>query len=160
MSAGEHRAWQVLRSLRNEDIHVVRQHRIGRYTVDFAVRKARVAIEVDGGVHDFPGRAEYDVERQRYIEAKGWTVVRFRTEQTHDSKLIIDAIRAALPFPLKGGGGGWDEAPAAEIEAPRAAGAGVSPHPLAPSSQEEGEFPRNLQRRTRANRKLSPRRKI
>jgi very-short-patch-repair endonuclease len=58
MSGGEQRAWHVLRDLRAEGIHVVRQHEIGRYRVDFAVRKARLAIEIDGGVHDLPGRAE------------------------------------------------------------------------------------------------------
>ena len=31
----------------------MRQHKIGRYIVDFAIRKQRIAIEIDGGVHNF-----------------------------------------------------------------------------------------------------------
>ena len=162
MNSGENRAWQALRSLRDEGIHVVRQHDIGRYTVDFAIRRARVAIEIDGAVHDFPGRPEYDAQRQAHIESKGWKVVRIRSEATHDTKTIIDAVKAALPLPLRGGGRGWDETPnsnSARTSTGETTSTIASPHPLAPSSQEEGEVPAHLRRRTRATRKLPPRRK-
>jgi len=33
--------------MRRDGVRVVRQHQIGRYTVDFAVRRARLAIEID-----------------------------------------------------------------------------------------------------------------
>ncbi|MBI3438132.1 MAG: DUF559 domain-containing protein [Proteobacteria bacterium] len=155
MNRGEDNARKALRLLRAEGIHVVRQHKIGRYTTDFAIRKARVAIEIDGAVHDFPSRAEYDADRQSYIENMGWRVVRLRSEATHDSKTIIDAVKAALPLPLRGGGRGQGEPPALDVSSDVVA-AGGSPHPLTPSPQGEGGFP---QRRTRANRKLPPRRK-
>ncbi len=163
MSAGETRAWEALRALRAEGVHVVRQHEIGRYTVDFAIRKARIAIEIDGAVHDFPGRAEYDAERQAHLESKGWKFVRIRSEQTHDSKTIIDAVRAALPLPLRGGGRGRGEPPISQKTRHADVGSKTndvaSPHPLPPSSQEEGEIPAHLRRRTRANRKLPSRQK-
>jgi very-short-patch-repair endonuclease len=159
VNPGEDRAWQALRSLRNEGIHVVRQHDIGRYTVDFAIRRARVAIEIDGAVHDFPGRPEYDAKRQVHIESKGWKVIRIRSEATHDTKTIIDAVRAALPLPLRGGGRGRGEPPSQQNTRIETSNADASPHPLAPSSQDEGEIPAHLRRRTRANRKLPPRRK-
>jgi len=145
--------------MRDEGVHVIRQHAIGRYTVDFAIRKHRVAIEIDGGVHDMPGRREYDAARQEHLEGKGWRFVRFRSEETYDVAHIINKVRAALPLPLREGGGGLGEPPTSEGKRPRArnADAGGSPHPLAPSSQEEGERPR--MRRTRANRVLKPRRK-
>lgn len=97
--------------------------------MDFAVRKARVAMEIDGAVHDFPGRAEYDAARQARLESKGWRFVRIRSEAKHDPKAILDAVRVALPLPLRGGGG------------------------------EASPFPREVQRRTRANRKYKPRRR-
>lgn len=160
MSAGEDRAWQALRLLREEGIHVVRQHEIGRYTVDLAIRKVRIAIEIDGGVHDLPGRAEYDAQRQTHIERKGWRFVRFTSADTTDATLVINKVRAALPLPLRGGGGGWGEAPAPEglgkKNVRKPSNGGASPHPLPPSPQGEGEFPK---RRTRAKRKLMPRRK-
>ncbi|MES1156347.1 MAG: endonuclease domain-containing protein [Alphaproteobacteria bacterium] len=165
MSAAELRAWEALRDLRAEGIHVVRQHKIGRYTVDFAVRKARLAIEIDGGVHDLPGRAEYDAARQSHLENLGWRFIRIRAERVHDTQALLDAVRSATPSPSRGGGRGRGEPPQFQNEtsvAPETTNIGASPHPLTPSSQEEGErlaFPKHLQRRTRANRKLPSRRK-
>ncbi len=168
MSAGEQRAWQTLRMLRQEGIHVVRQHEIDRYTVDFAIRRARIAIEIDGAVHNLPGRAERDAERQAHLESKGWKFVRISSEATRDPKSLIDTVKAALPLPSRGGGRGRGEAlPSDGLAqfAPHIKGAGetasdtASPHPLTPSSQEEGEFATHLRRRTRANRKLPSRRK-
>ncbi|MGD9966805.1 MAG: endonuclease domain-containing protein [Hyphomonadaceae bacterium] len=159
MNSGEDRAWQTLRRLREFGIHVVRQHEIGRYTVDFAIRRSRIAIEIDGGVHDFPGRADYDAQRQAHIESKGWKVVRIRTESTCDPKNIIDAVRAVLPLPLRGGGGGQGEPWANEGLRAQTADDYASPHPLTPSSQEEGEIPAHIRRRTRVSRRLAPRRK-
>lgn len=163
MNSGEDRAWQALRRLREEGIHVVRQHDIGRYTVDFAIRRARIAIEIDGAVHDLPGRQEYDAQRQAHLERKGWKFVRIRSEATHDTKTIIDAVKAVLPLPFRGGGRGWDETPSSmkmrDGDLSTNSNDVASPHPLPPSSQEEGEIPAHLRRRTRANRKFPPRRK-
>jgi very-short-patch-repair endonuclease len=58
MSAAEEIAWRTLRTLRDEAFHLMRQHKIGRFTVDFASRKQRLATEIDGGVHDLPSRAK------------------------------------------------------------------------------------------------------
>ena len=51
-SALEQRAWKILRRLRDDGFHIRRQHPVGPYFVDFAVVKSRLAIEIDGGVHD------------------------------------------------------------------------------------------------------------
>jgi very-short-patch-repair endonuclease len=90
----EKRAWEALRRLRDDGVHVVRQHKIARYIVDFAVRKLPVAIEVDGGVHNFPGRPAYDATRQAHLESKGRRLVRIPGSATRDLKDIIDAVRA------------------------------------------------------------------
>ena len=160
MNAGETRAWTALRT-RKDGIHVVRQHEIVRYTVDFAIRKARVAIEIDGGVHDFPSRPEYDAQRQAHLESKGWRFVRICSEVTHDAKAKIDAVRAALALPLRGGGRRRGQAPtqAGSNEAPSRTHDSASPRPPTPSPQGKGELAPHLRRRTRANRKLAARRK-
>jgi hypothetical protein len=94
-----------------------------------------------------------------HIESKGWKIIRISTEATHDPKNMIDAVRAVLPLPLRGGGRGRGEAQALEGSRAQPSDNGASPHPPAPSSLEEGEFDLHLRRRTRANRKLPPRRK-
>lgn len=63
------------------------QHPIGRYRVDFAVPDEMIAIEIDG--REFH-RANIDQivkdrERQREIEAQGWTVVRFTGSEVYQS---------------------------------------------------------------------------
>jgi len=53
----------------------IRQHPIGPYIADFACRKARLVIELDGGQHALA--VEADAERTKVIEAHGYLVLRF-----------------------------------------------------------------------------------
>src|SRR3954453_22793808 len=55
--------------------HFRRQALIGPLIVDFASRKAKLVIEVDGGQHDLLRAA--DDRRTRRIEASGYRVIRF-----------------------------------------------------------------------------------
>ena len=48
----ERDAWAWLRTLNAEGVTVRRQHPIGRYVADFAIMRARLAIEIDGPVAD------------------------------------------------------------------------------------------------------------
>jgi very-short-patch-repair endonuclease len=51
-----------------------RQHSVGRYIIDLACRRAKLAIEFDGSQHI---DSEYDRIRTAFLEDLGWTVVRF-----------------------------------------------------------------------------------
>jgi very-short-patch-repair endonuclease len=53
----------------------MRQKPIGNYIVDFYCSKLKLVIEIDGESHD--ARFQYDVERQRFLESMGLTVLRF-----------------------------------------------------------------------------------
>ena len=71
-----------------------RQHSIGPYIVDFFCMEERLAIEIDGSIHDDPLRAAYDGERQQFIEAHGIRVIRFSNEQIRDSlEGVLDVIK-------------------------------------------------------------------
>ncbi|PXA83511.1 hypothetical protein DMC47_43215, partial [Nostoc sp. 3335mG] len=50
-----------------------RQLVIDRYIVDFACRRLRIAIELDGGQH--AERTEQDAVRDAYLRHEGWTVL-------------------------------------------------------------------------------------
>ena len=80
-NAPEQVAWQTLRALRAYGFPVKRQYAIGPYIVDFAIFRAKLVIEVDGGIHDREAVAQHDAMRQREIEAMGWRVVRFSSEE-------------------------------------------------------------------------------
>jgi very-short-patch-repair endonuclease len=60
---------------------------IGPFIVDFASRKARLVIELDGGQHDW--QREADVKRTAYIERRGYRVLRF---WNHDVLENIDGV--------------------------------------------------------------------
>lgn len=60
--------------IRNHSCVMYPQYPVGRYFVDFANPVAKVAIECDGAA--WHQDAEKDAQRQRDIEAMGWTVYR------------------------------------------------------------------------------------
>ena len=67
----EHKLWQLLSIYRPK---FTRQLVIGPYIADLANRTAKLIVEIDGEQHLDNAR---DVMRTRYLEANGWTVVRF-----------------------------------------------------------------------------------
>ena len=75
-NAPEQAAWETLRQFRKQGYAVRRQHPVGCYIVDFAILKANLVIEIDGGVHALPDVAENDAVREKEIISKGWRVLR------------------------------------------------------------------------------------
>ncbi|MFC5230473.1 endonuclease domain-containing protein [Pseudonocardia zijingensis] len=55
----------------------VLQHRVGRYLLDLAYPAVRIAVEYNGRDHLDPDRALHDLEREAYLTAAGWSVLRF-----------------------------------------------------------------------------------
>ncbi|MGE6698814.1 endonuclease domain-containing protein [Hyphomonas sp. NPDC076900] len=75
-NAPEDFAWQTLRTLRDHGFPVRRQHPINGVIADFAITRARLVIEIDGGVHARPEVQERDEERDKMLESLGWTILR------------------------------------------------------------------------------------
>ncbi len=95
-NAPEDWAWQVLRSLRQYGFPVRRQHPVGPYIVDFAIQKAKLVIEIDGGVHHLEDALSRDVERQTGIERLGWRVVRIDAHAAMDADYVMRIATEAL----------------------------------------------------------------
>ena len=87
----EQRLWARLRGGAVDGWKLRRQHRIDGYLADFACVPLRLAIEIDGGVHQRDDVALRDYHRQRAIEALGWTVVRFTNEDALAEPWRVDA---------------------------------------------------------------------
>jgi very-short-patch-repair endonuclease len=89
--------WQRLR----HDIvlagsHFRRQAAIGSFIVDFASRRAKLVIELDGGQHDWQQAA--DQSRTRFIEAAGYRVLRFwNNDVLTNLDGVLQQIQCALP---------------------------------------------------------------
>jgi very-short-patch-repair endonuclease len=67
----EARMWDVLRG-KKLGVKFRRQHPIGPYVADFARVSAKLVVEIDGDTH----RGAYDEHRDRYLESRGWRVMR------------------------------------------------------------------------------------
>ncbi|MBK1968920.1 DUF559 domain-containing protein, partial [Brevundimonas diminuta] len=106
----ETKLWERLRQL---DIRIRRQAPIGPYVVDFACLRARLVIEVDGGVHNRTDVALRDLARDEWLAGEGYRVLRINSRRIPDDlnaviAEITCAIRLKAPLPLEGEGvGGW-----------------------------------------------------
>ena len=94
-TSAEDKLWQRLRRHQVGGLKFRPQHFLGRFVVDFYCGEASLVIEVDSPVHD--GLAARDALRQEYIEALGFTVLRFTNHEIENSlETVLDSIREAL----------------------------------------------------------------
>lgn len=79
------------RHLSNERLGVkfIPQRPIGPYIVDFCCSDCNLIIELDGDSHAQDGAPEYDAQRTAYLEALGWTVIRYTN---NDVERHLDAV--------------------------------------------------------------------
>ncbi|MGI9180561.1 MAG: endonuclease domain-containing protein [Longimicrobiaceae bacterium] len=91
--------WEVLRAGQLEGLKFRRQHAVGRFVLDFYCPSAKLAIEVDGGIHD--QQQERDEARTAELTAHGCRVLRVRNEDVlHSLPAVLDRIlSAARPQP-------------------------------------------------------------
>lgn len=87
----EAKLWSRLRAHRVNGVQFRRQHAIGNYIVDFCSPRRKLIIEVDGSQH--LEQNEYDSERTRYMESKGYRVLRFwNNEVLNDIDTVMNVI--------------------------------------------------------------------
>ena len=79
--------WSRLRAHRMGGVKFRRQHAIDNYIVDFCSPRRKLILELDGSQH--LEQADYDVERTKHLEAKGYRVLRFWNNEIMNE---IDAV--------------------------------------------------------------------
>ncbi len=85
MTPAESRLWESLRHRRLGGLRFRRQHGIGRVVLDFYCAAHKLAVEVDGGIHDTAPQAERDAERTRFLAGMEIRVVR-----VHNDEVLTD----------------------------------------------------------------------
>ena len=79
--------------VRNRQLHgrkFFRQYSFGPYILDFYCPALKLAIELDGGQHNFPDNKAYDSTRSEYLQRHGIEVLRF---WNHD---VLEHVQAIL----------------------------------------------------------------
>jgi very-short-patch-repair endonuclease len=77
MTFGEILLWQRLRRGQMRGFDFDRQHPIDRYIVDFYCKDLKLAIEIDGSIHDGEEAKRNDIIRQERLESLGIKFLRF-----------------------------------------------------------------------------------
>ncbi len=88
--------WAALRGRRLKGLRFRRQHPIGPYILDFYCDERRLAVEVDGQMHDQPDALRHDARRDEWLAAKGIRVHRMgASDVLDDLGAVLDGILLA-----------------------------------------------------------------
>jgi len=91
----ERKLWAQLSARKVADVCFNTQFPIGPFICDFVSRTAKLVIEIDGGQHDWNAAADRD--RTRFIEARGFSVLRFwNNEVLKNIEGVVATIERAL----------------------------------------------------------------
>lgn len=90
--------WRRLRNRNFSDYKFRRQHPIGLYVLDFCCPEARLAIELDGGGHNYEGAQLHDETRTKFFADQGVAILRFWNRQVREE---LDSVLASIWFALE-----------------------------------------------------------
>ena len=100
MPAPEARLWNALREIRPLGYHFRRQVPLGCYYADFACHARRLVIEVDGDTHGSEAAAMHDAQRDAFIAAQGYRILRVGNDEVmHNLDGVMSHILALLELP-------------------------------------------------------------
>jgi very-short-patch-repair endonuclease len=71
-----------------------RQVCVGRYIIDFACPKAKLALEVDGSSHY--DKQRYDATREHFLRRVGYEVTHINNLDANDAKLVEGLVKGLL----------------------------------------------------------------
>jgi len=93
-TTSEKRLWKFLNK-KQQVFKFRRQHGIGPFIVDFYLPNKKIAIEIDGSIHNNIIRQAYDQRREEFLISKGIKVIRFTNEEI---KYNIDEVIRRILF--------------------------------------------------------------
>jgi very-short-patch-repair endonuclease len=91
MTPAEKILWQKLRTNKLNGLHFRRQQVIHGYLADFYCHQHELIVEVNGGIHET--QKEYDAERETFLRALGFRVIRLTNEEVdNDLRSVLRKI--------------------------------------------------------------------
>ncbi|MBR1414698.1 MAG: endonuclease domain-containing protein [Prevotella sp.] len=79
-TAAEATLWKALKGKQVEGLKFRRQFGVGPYVLDFYCPELKLAIELDGEVHNSYSAEKHDETRTKFLNENGIEVIRFRNE--------------------------------------------------------------------------------
>ena len=98
-TTAEAAAWQLLRNRGLFGMKFRRQQVIAGFIVDFYCASARLALELDGGIHDDPDQRAYDAARRDALASHAVRVLRLDNRDVHEQGLRDLLAPYARPRP-------------------------------------------------------------
>ena len=100
MPRSEALLWSYIRKRALSGARFRRQHPVGPYIADFACVGAKLIVEVDGYTHWTAEQLEHDARRTKYLEERGWRVLRVTSADVYDNLSgVWETIAVHLPPP-------------------------------------------------------------
>jgi very-short-patch-repair endonuclease len=97
MTYAEKVLWQQLRNRKLDNLKFRRQHPVAIFILDFYCHEKKLAIEVDGGIHNNEEQKEWDENRTYELNEFGIVVLRFSNEEVIDkTEMVVDSIKIFL----------------------------------------------------------------
>jgi very-short-patch-repair endonuclease len=92
-SDAERALWAKVRDKQVFGMKFFRQYSIGPYILDFYCPTVKLALELDGGQHNYSDEREHDAARSEYLKAQGIDVMRFwNNEVLFDIESILSKL--------------------------------------------------------------------
>jgi very-short-patch-repair endonuclease len=91
MTPAEKILWKRVKANKLNGLHFRRQQIVHGYFADFYCHQHELIVELDGGIHEF--QQEYDADREAYLIALGFRIIRFSNEEIErDLKGVLQKI--------------------------------------------------------------------
>jgi very-short-patch-repair endonuclease len=85
--------WEKLRAGGLKGLKFRRQHPIDKFIVDFYCHQYKLAIELDGEVHQENDQKERDLGREKELKSQGLHIIRFSNESVlHETNEVLFKI--------------------------------------------------------------------
>ncbi len=97
MTETEQILWEHLKKSKLKGFKFRRQHPVSEFIADFYCHRAKLVVEVDGGIHELGRQKYYDIRRSEVLNRLGITVIRFSNEQVkEDVEGVVKRIASWL----------------------------------------------------------------
>jgi len=105
-TSAEATLWNILKNKQLKGKKFRRQHSLGNYIVDFYCSSDKLIIELDGDLHGDYIQIQKDENRDKELEERGFTVLRFENRFIfQEPEFVIDTIKSKLAGPANAGTG-------------------------------------------------------